>query len=108
LVLQQFATLLLNKSRAGDYLFRLGGEEFLIVMVDVTPTNAKYAAEKLRKLIAAETFRLPQEETIYLTCSMGLAMFTGHPDYQRLMRRADEALYQAKHGGRNQVVVAPT
>lgn len=106
LVLQQFATLLLNKSRAGDYLFRLGGEEFLVLLVDVTPTNARFTAEKLRRAIAAETFRLPQGETLRLTSSMGMAMFNGHPDYQWLLRRADEALYQAKHSGRNQLVIA--
>lgn len=106
LVLQQFATLLLNKSRAGDYLFRLGGEEFLMLLVDITPTNARHVAETLRKLIAAETFRLPEEGTLNITSSMGLAMFTGHPDYERLMRRADEALYKAKHNGRNQLVIA--
>lgn len=106
LVLQQFATLLLNKSRAGDYLFRLGGEEFLMLLVDVTPTNARFVAEKLRKQIAAEAFRLPGGERLNISSSMGLAMFNGHPDYQRLMRRADEALYKAKHDGRNQLVIA--
>lgn len=106
LVLQQFASMLLNQSRAGDYLFRMGGEEFLVIMVDVNDQNARRAAEKFRRLAAAEVFRLPQEATLHVTASLGLAMFTGHPDYQQLLRRADAALYEAKHSGRNRLIVA--
>ena len=106
LVLQQFASLMLNKSRAGDYLFRMGGEEFLMIMVDVDENRALRAAEKIRQLVAAETFRLPQDATLQLTASLGLAVFNGHPDYQQLLRRADAALYQAKHSGRNRAVLA--
>ena len=57
--------------------------------------------------VANETFRLPQDVTLQVTASIGLALFNGHPDYQQLLRRSDDALYQAKHNGRNQVVVAP-
>ena len=106
LVLQQFASLLMNKSRAGDYLFRMGGEEFLLIMVDVNDSSAARAAEKIRRLIAEETFRLPQDANLHLTASLGLALFNGHPDYQQLLRRSDAALYEAKHNGRNRVVVA--
>lgn len=106
MVLQQLATLLVNGSRAGDYLFRLGGEEFLMLLVDVNPQNALRKAEKLRQSISHEVFRLPRQQEITLTLSIGLANFTGHPDYQQLLRRSDEALYAAKHNGRNRVVVA--
>ena len=106
MVLQQLATLLVNGSRAGDYLFRLGGEEFLMVLVDVSPQQALRKAEKLRQIVSDETFRLPRQQTLQLTVSIGLASFDGHPDYQNLLRKADEALYQAKHKGRNQVVIA--
>lgn len=107
LVLQQFASLLLNKSRAGDYLFRMGGEEFLLIMVDVNARSAARAAEKIRALIASEVFRLPQDVNLHLTASLGLALFNGHPDYQQLLRRSDAALYEAKHNGRDRVVIAP-
>ena len=106
LVLQQFASLMLNKSRAGDYLFRMGGEEFLMIMVDVNADKAMRAAEKIRLLIADEVFRLPQDVTMHLSASLGLAVFNGHPDYQQLLRRSDAALYEAKHGGRNRAVIA--
>src|SRR5690606_35177125 len=106
MVLQQLAVLLSNNSRGGDYLFRLGGEEFLLILVDITPESAVQVAEKLRKQVAAETFRLPNEQSVKATISIGLSMHDGHPDYQRAMRRADDALYQAKREGRNRVVMA--
>ncbi len=106
MVLQQVAVLLSNSSRGGDYIFRLGGEEFLLLLVDVDQDRAFKAAEKLRQQVAAESFRLPQERTLTVTISIGLALHNGHPDYKRMLRRADEALYQAKHSGRNCIVVA--
>src|SRR5690554_4225747 len=107
LVLQQVAALMLNRSRAGDYLFRMGGEEFLMIMVDVNDHSAAKAADNIRRAIVAETFRLPQDVTMHLTVSLGLAVYNGHPDYQQLLRRADDALYEAKNNGRNRVVIAP-
>lgn len=106
-VLQQVAVLLSNYSRGGDYIFRLGGEEFLMLLVDTDEAGAIAAAEKLRSRMEKEIFRLPMERTIKLTISIGLAVHSGHPDYQLTLRRADEALYRAKHGGRNCLVVAP-
>src|SRR5690606_27168180 len=106
MVLQQFAAVLTNSSRGGDYVFRLGGEEFLMLLVDVDANSALRVAEKLRRQIASEVFRAPMDKTLKVTVSIGLALHGGHPDYQHTMRRADTALYQAKNNGRNQVVSA--
>ncbi|MGV6474760.1 diguanylate cyclase [Azotobacter vinelandii] len=105
-VLQQLASLLSNHCRGGDYVFRMGGEEFLVLLVDVTQAHALGVAEKLRQQAAQERFRLPGEQDLQLTVSIGVALHDGHPDYQHLLRQADRALYEAKHGGRNQVVLA--
>jgi len=105
-VLQQLSSFLVNTSRAGDYLFRLGGEEFLMLLVDVDEKSALRTAEKLRTAVSREDLKLPHSQSVRVTLSIGLAMFNGHPDYQYLLRRADEALYQAKQGGRNRVVIA--
>ena len=104
-VLQQLSMLLLNNSRSGDYLFRLGGEEFLLIAVDVDQARAATMAEKLRSNVEKERFRLPEGKELQSTISIGIACFDGHPDYQQLLRRADDALYQAKNSGRNRVVV---
>jgi diguanylate cyclase len=105
-VLQQLALILVNNSRSGDYLFRLGGEEFMLVLVDTDVTGARPMAEKLRKSVEQEAFLLPQGQKVHLTVSIGAACFDGHPDYMHLLHKADEALYQVKNNGRNQVIIA--
>lgn len=107
-VLQQVAASLSNNTRGGDYAFRLGGEEFLLVLVDIDARKLLQAAEKLRQRIAEDKFRLPQGEVIKVTVSIGIALHDGHPDYERLLRRADQALYQAKNEGRNRCIMAPS
>lgn len=103
-VLQQVAALLVNSCRGGDYVFRMGGEEFLMVLVDIDANSAATAAEKLRRQVERESFRAPRADVLNISVSIGLCQYDGHPDYQRLLRRADEALYAAKHAGRNCVV----
>lgn len=106
ITLQQLGSLLSNSCRSGDYVFRLGGEEFLMLLVDITADKASKVAEKLRQLVEKEGFRLPQGGTLKITISIGLAQYVGHPDPQKLFNRADDALYQAKHQGRNRLIVA--
>ena len=103
-VLQQFAELLSNSARAGDYVFRVGGEEFLVLLVDVDADAALRAARNLRMRIHAETFRVSDSQTLSITASVGIALYDGHPDYERTLRRVDRALYQAKEEGRDRVV----
>ncbi|QLF93555.1 diguanylate cyclase [Pseudomonas sp. ABC1] len=104
-VLQQVATLLAGNTRGGDYAFRLGGEEFLVVLVDINPDKAIIAAEKLRESVAQERFKLPQGGDLKVTISIGMAVHNGHPDYEKLLQQADKALYEAKETGRNRCVL---
>ncbi|MBK3869877.1 diguanylate cyclase [Pseudomonas stutzeri] len=100
-ILQQVGALLAGNTRGGDYAFRLGGEEFLLVLVDIDADKAFAAAEKVRERIACERFRLSSGEVLQITVSIGMAVHDGHPDYERLLQNADKALYRAKHNGRN-------
>jgi diguanylate cyclase len=104
LALQQIASLLTSNTRGGDYAFRHGGEEFLLVLVDIEAGRALQVAEGLRQRIASEPFRIGGQ-TLQITVSIGVAVHDGHPDYQRLLRRADQALYQAKRDGRNRSIL---
>lgn len=104
LVLQQTAEILGSHSRAGDYVFRMGGEEFLMILVDINNANAVKVAEKLRRQVEAEPLSLTEGRRHRVTVSIGVATYNGHPDYQHLLRQADQAMYQAKQGGRNRVV----
>src|SRR5699024_2146518 len=106
LVLQQVANLLSSSCRSGDYVFRVGGEEFLVLLVDIAPDKASKVAENLRSFIEKEDFSLPDAINIKLTVSIGVAEYAGHPDPQQLLNRVDKALYKAKNHGRNQIVLA--
>ncbi len=104
-VLRQIADVLQDACRAGDYVFRYGGEEFLLVLVDADATVLATVAEKIRVRVADTVLRLPDGEQIRASVSVGAASFDGHPDPDRLVKRADNALYEAKAGGRNRWVV---
>jgi two-component system cell cycle response regulator len=85
--------------RAEDQLGRMGGEEFLVVLPDTREDAATLVAEKLREEVAAAPGPVP------VTCSIGVATWDGDAPEQ-LLRRADEALYAAKHAGRDRVIAA--
>jgi len=104
--LQHVAALLGQQTRGSDYLFRYGGEEFVVVLVAASESQAEVIAESLRRQIAQSPITLPNGQTLALTASIGVAGHDGHPDYERLMARADAAMYAAKRQGRNRVVVA--
>ena len=91
--------------RAEDQLGRLGGEEFLALLPDVDAGAAAAAAEKLRAQIAA--MKVPHDGSdLAVTISAGWATWEGEaPD--ELLRRADDALYEAKRAGRDRVEGAP-
>lgn len=107
MVLQQFAVILNEHTRGGDYVFRMGGEEFLILLVDAQLEGAIRVANKLRERVHEENFLIRNDRSISITVSVGVAMHDGHPDHARVMRVADDALYRAKNSGRNSVIVAP-
>lgn len=104
MILQQFAELLSSRSRAGDYVFRVGGEEFLILLVDIDRDSSIRVAKQVSQRISEEKFSIPNGELLSITASLGVTLFDGHPDYRRSLNRVDQALYQAKSSGRNQVV----
>ena len=94
--------------RPSDFAFRYGGEEVLIVLVEVEPSMTKEIAEKIRKHIAQHHFSLPEDKRLRLTTSIGCAHAKGKYDYQMVINEADTALYQAKHLGRNRVFMSAT
>lgn len=105
-VLERVSNVLSNNARSGDFAFRYGGEEFLLICVEQTPEQALQMAENIRRDVETHSITIASHETLNVTISIGVAMHDGHPDYQRLIERADEALYQAKQGGRNRCVLA--
>lgn len=103
-VLLQISAILMGTMRNVDMVGRYGGEEFLVVLADSSEAEAEYAAERLRQAVESNTFTF-EETLLKLTISIGVAKITKMDDSENsLINRADQALYQAKGGGRNQVV----
>jgi predicted signal transduction protein with EAL and GGDEF domain len=84
---------------------RHGGEEFAVLMTGVSKERAARYAEELRQACAAKEI-LGEEISACVTISIGLAVCLGEADLAKVMRMADQALYAAKHRGRNRVVRA--
>lgn len=104
-VLREVAVRLAASVRAMDLPCRYGGEEFVVVMPATRLSDAARVAERIRGAIANETFVVGDQE-ISVSVSVGVSASSGGEDRpESLLRRADEALYEAKAAGRNQVVL---
>jgi len=106
LVLSEISTLLTGALRAEDVFARYGGEEFAVICRGTDVSQAPIVGERLRK--AVETHRFVFEGThIPVTISVGIASLPDPAvkDATDLVARADKALYQSKHGGRNRVTI---
>ena len=104
-VLREFALRLRRGVRGIDLSARPGGEEFIVVMPDTSAQQAYHVAERLRRAIEADPFRISRgAKAIKVTASVGIATLESPNDtVESMFKRADEALYTAKRGGRNRV-----
>lgn len=105
MILKQLAGLIMQASRSSELAARFGGEEFVILMPETDPQSAFNAANRIREMVEATPFRINGNgETIGKTISIGVAsLYPDGDSAESLLKRADEALYEAKHGGRNMV-----
>ncbi len=104
-VLRAFASLMLETLRQSDLVCRYGGEEFAFVFPESTLEEASSLAERFRASCAEHDIRLADGRLVRVTLSLGIADASACP-LEEALKRADEALYEAKHQGRNRVVVA--
>jgi len=106
-VLKEFARRMRRNVRGIDLACRVGGEEFVVVMPDTDIGTASAVADRFRQRVAAEPFSIREgTEEITVTISVGVAALMAGDTPERLLKRADEALYSAKRDGRNRVVLA--
>jgi diguanylate cyclase (GGDEF)-like protein len=106
-VLYETARIIKETAREIDMPGRYGGEEFIAILPGTGEEAAEHFAERVRQAVEGHVFRDGATE-IRMTVSCGVASFPapGVDEPEALLKAADEALYQAKHGGRNQVVRA--
>ncbi len=107
LVLQNLGLFLQKNTRQSDITCRFGGEELTIIMLDSDLDNARIRAENLRQGIKQLKLQYHAATLSSITVSMGIAAFPDHGlNVEQLFKLADEALYQAKREGRDQVICA--
>jgi two-component system, cell cycle response regulator len=106
-VLQELAVRLRDNTRSVDLCCRVGGEEFILVLPNTGSEVAQQIADRLRRSISSRSFAVGVRQMLPVTISAGLATLAGGDDsFDRLLKRADSALYQAKRDGRNRVIVS--
>jgi len=101
-VLQQVVAALQEVTRTRDLLCRLGGEEFGLMLPDSTVEDCRLLAERLRQQV--EALILPELGDLQVTISLGCTAIMAQERVDGFIKRADNAMYHAKQGGRNRVV----
>ena len=103
--LEVTAQTVIAQIRRSDIAFRYGGEEFMVIMPEITVEDAFQRAERLCKVIDNLIIKY-EANTIRITVSIGIAVYPFHgKNGDEILSKADTALYQAKNSGRNKVVL---
>lgn len=106
-VIKELGAILRRMKRETDIVARFGGEEFCILCEETDPEGARLLAERVREELKGTVFQ-SELGKLNVTASLGVATFPLHAgDTGSLFEASDKALYAAKHGGRDQVCVAP-
>ncbi|MNR32112.1 Response regulator PleD [compost metagenome] len=103
-VLKIIASVLRKRLRGTDFIARFGGEEFVLLMPATGVGTGVKLLENLRTAIEACPFHF-KGEPVTITLSIGLTEFKAGEHSDLVLKRADQALYKAKHAGRNQVQI---
>ncbi len=104
-ILKEFSLRLQRNIRGVDLACRYGGEEFVVLMPDTNQAQAQDVAERVRQAVADKEFVVDPARSVDITVSVGVAMNELSDETpETMLKRADVALYRAKHQGRNRVV----
>lgn len=104
LVLKNMGELLNNSLRVSDLIARFGGEEFGFLLPNVNAGDAQHIFETLRRKIAENSIKLPNDNSLKITASIGVCI-TPSENLETALSKADQLLYEAKKNGRNQVIL---
>ncbi len=105
-ILCKISSLLKNSVRKKDTVARYGGEEFILILPEAALEQSFVIAERIRQLVEKTLFEVGRAQ-VHLTLSMGISNFPSHrvKSKEELIKMADQALYDAKRGGRNKVCI---
>lgn len=105
-VLQEISKAALQTFRQTDSVYRIGGEEFGVILTETDINQSQIPLERFRKTV--ETLKLIyNNQIIQVSVSIGAGQYTLESDTQDLLTKVDKALYQAKNTGRNKVIYTP-
>ncbi len=106
ILLKTIAQILKSNARGVDILCRYGGEEFVVILPETDLTEAKGVAEKIKKAVENTSFEGDDKQPEgKVTISGGVAVYRQNISEDQFIMRADEALYKAKHEGRNRICI---
>ena len=103
-VLRTFADLAAGEIRGYDLVARYGGEEFMVLLSNCDSRACVECLERLQRTFAAVTFKSESQASFFVTFSAGVTQYQEGDSLDTMIHRADQALYVAKHRGRNRVV----
>ncbi|WP_168380980.1 sensor domain-containing diguanylate cyclase [Modicisalibacter radicis] len=93
------------RARDGDFAARIGGEEFVVMINNASLDVARNVMERVRQTVASTPIPINSQVDLYITISGGITRWQTADVYSQVFKRADQALYNAKKNGRNQVLV---
>ncbi|MGY6277569.1 GGDEF domain-containing protein [Methylomonas sp. MgM2] len=102
LALASVAGKIKDSVRASDFVFRYGGEEFVVLLTDTNQDDAAIIAERIRTSVESHTLAYGMA-VLNITVSLGVSALKSGDDMPALLKRADDAMYKAKQAGRNRV-----
>lgn len=106
MLLKRLANLILNHTRLVDYVFRYGGDEFVILLPETSTQAAMVTAERIRKAFSELILKPKKDSVVHKTMSIGVAAFNKDSRPFIAIDLADKAMYQAKKSGKNRVCMS--
>jgi len=105
-VLKRFSKILSAMVQPPQTAFRFGGEEFVVLLPEMSPERGLVLVDQIRRQLASERFIGPDQVPVRVTVSGGITGFQRTDSLMTLLQRADQALYRAKDAGRNQILMS--
>lgn len=104
-VLSTLGRIIMDSLRRTDSAYRYGGDEFAVILPETDPAEAMQVADRLRKIIENEKFHPVEDTDIQITISNGITDYNPGENISDFIRRADDAMFESKQKGRNQITL---